>query len=77
VFPYGPDLFEGHEIATAGMTFLNGEYDVNDPAQAKFLVTVLLGDGPEANALSRHQRRRAKELFGIDAIREQWREFLS
>jgi hypothetical protein len=77
VFPYGPDLFEGHEIATAGMTFLNGEYDVNDPAQAKFLVTVLLGDGPEADALSRHQRQRAIELFGIDTIREQWREFLS
>ena len=66
VFPYGPDLFEGHEIAGTW-------YD--DPQGARdHLELNLLTMGRETSAL---QRQRAIELFGMDKIAEQWRRFLA
>ena len=66
VFPYGPGLFEGHEI-TRG-------YD--DPADARFDLNLYLGDIGTARVDSGLCRARAIELFGIDTIRAQWAEFL-
>jgi glycosyltransferase involved in cell wall biosynthesis len=68
VFPYGPDLFEGHEIA--GLS-------ADDPTEARAMLTSVLQRETVAAAYGEKARRRAIELFGIDTIREQWREFLS
>ena len=67
IFPYGHLLFEGHEIVGQG-------YD--DPANAQVVLNALLlkGAGQSASAKG---RQRAIDLFGIDTIREQWREYLS
>lgn len=67
VFPYGPDLFEGHEIA--------GTWH-DDPAVVRDLLIGLLTHSGVAKAESERLRARAIELFGIDTIREQWRSFL-
>lgn len=68
VFPYGPLLFEGHEIASGWS---------NDPGFARAALVNLLNDPDEARKVSEHQRKRAIELFGVNKIREQWREFLA
>jgi hypothetical protein len=68
VFSYGPNLFEGLDLA---------QYGSDDPARAKVLLEELLNWPQHALRLSLHQRKRAVELFGIDTIREQWREYLS
>ncbi len=68
VFPYGPDLFEGHELAT-GWT--------DNPEQAALTLRLLLEDHEMATEASVATRQRAIDLFGIDKIREQWREYLS
>ena len=66
----GADLFEGHEIAC------NHWYD--DPVLARArLRAVVAGDYVGLKTWSRDQRQRAVELFGIDTIGAQWREFLS
>jgi glycosyltransferase involved in cell wall biosynthesis len=65
VFPYGHLLFEGHEIA--------GEWS-DDPAEARDELAVLLEE--PLTFRSDVVRARAIELFGINTIREQWREFL-
>lgn len=67
VFPYGPDLFEQHEIALRS-------YD--DPAKAATEIRALLADLDYAASVSAQGRARAIELFGIDTIRAQWAEFL-
>lgn len=67
VFPYGPDLFEGHEIAG---------YWHDDPAKAGEYLVDLLANLSVAQVRSEEQRARAIELFGYETIREQWREFL-
>jgi hypothetical protein len=67
VFPYGPDLFEGHEIASGWS---------DDPGTVRLVMQRLLGDHDEAAKVSAHERARAIELFGIDTIREQWRTYL-
>jgi glycosyltransferase involved in cell wall biosynthesis len=67
VFPYGPDLFEGHEIA-------HHYYD--DPQDARDAIRDLLDESKTFHGSSAIQRNRAIELFGIDTIREQWRDFL-
>jgi hypothetical protein len=68
VFPYGPDMFEGHELTRLA-------YD--SPSDARAKLEMLLGDQKHAAEIGSDQRQRAIELFGIDTIREQWREFLS
>jgi glycosyltransferase involved in cell wall biosynthesis len=67
VFPYGPDMFEGHELTRLA-------YD--SPSDARAKLEMLLSDQKHAAEIGCDQRNRAVELFGIDTIREQWREFL-
>ena len=68
IFPYGPDLFEGHELAdTAG---------TDDAIQARMLVEGLLDHPDIARDVSKRQRARAIELFGKDTIAAQWRDYL-
>lgn len=67
IFPYGPDLFEGHEIA------LNG-YAI--PADAHDVLKLILTDADIAHRQSEATRARAIELFGMDTIGAQWRDYL-
>ena len=67
VFPYGPDLFEGHELANVG---LDG---ADDAAGA---LRWLLNVPDEAKAQSHVVRNRAIDLFGRDTIAAQWRAYL-
>lgn len=67
IFPYGPDLFEGHELA-------NGYAD--DPAEAQGMLTRLLDNRGFAHEASRVIRARAIELFGKEQIAAQWRDYL-
>jgi hypothetical protein len=68
VFPYGHLLFEGHELA---------RHYYDDPQDAKDAIRDLLNEGKTFHGSSAIQRNRAIELFGIDTIREQWRDFLA
>jgi hypothetical protein len=68
IFPYGPDMFEGHELAGFGSDL---------PADAGLDVQLTLTDHKAAAAIGEVQRQRAIDLFGIDTIREQWRAFLA
>jgi hypothetical protein len=68
IFPYGPDLFEGHELAS-GWT--------DNPATAATQLRLLLEDHDEAKRVSEHQRQRAIELFGVDRIKAEWTAFLA
>ncbi len=72
IFPFGPDLFEGHEIVGPG-----GSMGTDDPAKARAWLQELLQRPSAAQYSSGKQRRRAIERFGIDTIREQWRAFLA
>lgn len=67
VFPYGSELFEGHELAG---------FWSDDPIQARGMLAEILSDEAHAAEISRSQRARAIELFGKQAIAEQWRAFL-
>ena len=67
IFPYGPDLFEGHEITAAW---------ADDPAQARDHLVALL-DGQRPQAMSERQRERAIELFGKDKIKAEWAAYLA
>jgi hypothetical protein len=70
VFPYGPDLFEGHELATDG-----GDH-LNDPAVAHRFLKGYLEDPSYARAASVLTRDTAIKTFGKDTIAAQWRAFL-
>jgi hypothetical protein len=63
--PYGPALFEGHEIARES-------YD--DPARARVALATLL-DEPD-RTFSELQRAKAIEMFGKATIAAQWARFL-
>jgi hypothetical protein len=65
IFPYGPDMFEGHEIA------LNW---TDDPAEAKIVLRAWL-DGDYGNQ-GQICRERAIDLFGKDKIAAEWKAFL-
>ena len=67
IFPYGPALFEGHEIT--------GDW-YDDPARARAELSVYLEDVACAQADSEHARDNALELFGRDVIGAQWKAFL-
>ncbi len=67
VFPYGPDLFEGHEIADVWS---------NSPSDAKRLLNALLTNPAYATAVSEMQRKRAISLFGKEKIGREWSAFL-
>jgi glycosyltransferase involved in cell wall biosynthesis len=67
VFPYGPDLFEGHEITQNGF---------DDPVEAAATLRQYL-DGHYHADRPDWTRRRAIELFGKDTIRAQWAAYLA
>ncbi len=67
IFPFGPELFEGHEIALAGS---------DSPLMVKQELRNLLAESHTAQGLSDATRARAIELFGRQTIAAQWREFL-
>ena len=69
VFPYGPDLFEGHEIAYPGAFS-------DDPEAARRVLVALLDDPDYALSVSVSQRQRAIDLLGVHTIRPQWADFL-
>jgi hypothetical protein len=60
-----PSMFEGYEIA---------EWWAMTPQETRAELEKALAEPDTAR--SERQRARAIELFGIDTIREQWREFL-
>jgi glycosyltransferase involved in cell wall biosynthesis len=67
VFPYGPDLFEGHEITGLAS---------DDPETAWGWIQEFLNDPDAAKARSQWQRQRAIDLFGKDKIAAEWKAFL-
>lgn len=67
MWPYSPDLFEGHELAQWG-------YD--RPSEAREKLMDLLEDHEYARQVSAHQRELAIEEFGKATIARQWQEFL-
>ena len=74
VFPYGPDLFEGHEIAEEVPE--NG-WNAEDftPEAVQDALASLLHDGDQSD-WSGHSRRRAIALFGRDKIAAEWAAYL-
>ena len=79
IFPYGPHLFEGHEIVEApdldDPSWMWRPWS-DDPLQAKTMLMRLLTNHGYAQAQSAAQRQRAIELFGKETIAAQWRGFL-
>ena len=67
IFPYGPDLFEGHELASGWTDY---------PETAATQLRLLLDDHEEAKRVSEHQRARAIEMFGKDKIAAEWAAYL-
>jgi len=67
VFPYGPDLFEGHQIT---------QYWSDDPKKARNILSSLLSSKETAYWQSQAQRRIAIELFGKEKIAKEWKAFL-
>lgn len=68
IMPYGPSLFEGHELAP---------FAADDPAHAKRMLQRLLDDHDLAKAVAQDQRARFIRLFGMDAISAQWDAYLA
>lgn len=68
IFPYGPKLFEGHELASGW---------ADTPTTANAVIRRLFDDHDEARKVSEHQRNRAIEMFSVDKVRAQWRAYLS
>jgi glycosyltransferase involved in cell wall biosynthesis len=67
IFPYGPDLFEGRDIAMLGD---------DDPAVVRAQLVRILEDHQLAKTLSHEARQQAISLFGKDTIALQWAAFL-
>lgn len=74
IFPYGPDLFEGHEIVEQETFRLTTWAD--DPSDARRVLSVLLADEGIAKVHGDAARQRAIELFGKDTIAAQWKAYL-
>jgi hypothetical protein len=71
VFPYGPDLFEGHEL-----TGTLGWGAVGTAEGARANLNVMLTNLGDAALVSMQQRQRAIDLFGKDKIAAEWAAFL-
>jgi glycosyltransferase involved in cell wall biosynthesis len=71
--PYGPLLFEGHELVDGSL-----KWNDNPAALRQLLKSWYLDDGSDAVARedSEYGRRRAIALFGKPTIRDQWARFL-
>ena len=73
VFPYGPDLFEGHDIVGGGLPFSS---DFPDIARER-LEAILADVAPVTGAdISYWMRARAIEFFGRDKIAAEWAAYL-
>lgn len=68
IFPYGPALFEGAEIA--GMAY-------EDPTEARKVIARFVDGDERLRGMGAAQRSRAIDLFGKDAVQAAWAEFLS
>ncbi len=77
IFPYGPQLFEGHEIVSAvdGAGWHWKPWS-DDPIEARNKVSELLSSRSYAAEQSRVQRDRAIEMFGMEKIGAEWQAFL-
>jgi hypothetical protein len=62
-----PELFEGHELTRIWS---------DDPAEVRLLLSRFLEDDDLATVASVAMRERALDLFDIEAIGSQWREWL-
>lgn len=67
IFPYSPDLFEGHELAPLWS---------DRPSVAREYVTRLLSDHVYAQDISDLTRATALDLFGKEKVMAQWADFL-
>jgi hypothetical protein len=67
IFPYGPDLFEGHELV--------GTW-AEDPPYVRNMLRSYLTEPERATFDSVTLRQRAIDLFGKATIAEQWKAFL-
>ena len=67
IFPYGPELFEAYELATAGF---------DNPRDARDYLHWLLEDWSAARKASEDIRARTVDLFGSERIGAQWAAFL-
>jgi len=67
IFPYGPDLFEGHELAT---------FWTDLPETARQDLRDLLNNQDLAAKYGSQTRDKAIELFGKDTIWDQWARYL-
>src|SRR5207244_3926576 len=77
IFPYGPDLFEGHEIVHG--PFVGKDYEpaliknLGDPAFMGRVIGDYLKD--RSNTWGSRQRERAIHLFGKQKIAAEWKAF--
>jgi len=77
IFPYGPALFEGHEIVSAtDEAGWHWKPWSDDPDKARDMLAALLSSKSYAREQSAVQRARAIELFGKDRIGAEWKAFL-
>ena len=68
IFPYGHELYEGHELC--------GSMWSDDPAEARVLLEGLLADHDLARQVSQHQQFRTRQKFGRTVVGEDWARFL-
>lgn len=68
ILPYGPLLFEGHELAPFG---------TDSPEKANVMLRALLNDADLARSVSVAQRKAAIATFGMETIAEQWAGYLA
>ncbi len=65
IFPYGPELFEGHELATLFY---------EEPIAAVAAIDTLIDC--DLQLISDHQREKAIALFGVEKARAAWGAYL-
>lgn len=75
VFPYGPELFEGHELAQVS-NWTRNTYPAGSVTLARQHLQVYLDDLDMAQQHSAKTRQKAIELFGKATIASQWKAFL-
>lgn len=69
IFPYGGDLFEGHELVLE-------TFGTDDPLNARMLLEHLLAGEGLAKSVSQQQRARFVATFGKDKVAQEWASFL-
>lgn len=66
-FPYGPELYEGHELTGISS---------DDPVEAHKFLSSLLNDPETAAKFSQHQQFRTRKEFGMKPVGAAWANFL-